>query len=167
MTPASVQVRAAEARDWPRLEALARAWPAHFVSAGIEAMHEDLGRWPALVAVAEGEIRGFVIWSDTPPDPEMLWLVVDPAHVRQGVGSALVQAVADRVGPARRLTLKTATTDSAIAGTAFRGSAYKDTHRFFQRLGFRDARVLRGAWGPTNHALEMARDPGGGMPSPR
>jgi len=166
MTPASVQIRAAGARDWPRMEALARAWPAHFVSAGIEAMHEDLRHWPALAAVAEGEILGFVIWSNTPPDAEMLWLVVDPAHVRQGVGSALIQAVADRVGHARRLTLKTATTDSAIAGTAFRGSAYKDTHRFFQHLGFRDVRVLRGVWGPANHALEMAREPGGAIPAP-
>jgi len=146
-------LRMARSHDWPSLLVLIREWPTHYVEAAIPRIEADFTRGHAFVWEEDGRILGFMIWDTNGSEIEMKWLAVSPTATRRGIGSALVNAVLDSATTERRVFLLTATTDSVIPGTRFDGSAYADTIRFFERLGFRRARVLNQFWGAGNHAL--------------
>jgi ribosomal-protein-alanine N-acetyltransferase len=57
----------------------------------------DYAGFPLLVALIGGTIAGFCSWRQTAPDEaEILNLAVDPSWRRLGVGSALLNAVAEQ-----------------------------------------------------------------------
>lgn len=151
-------LRAARRDDWPALLKLIRQWPTHFVESAMSAIEADFRRTRTFVWEENGQIVGFMIWSTDGYDIEMKWLAVSPTATGRGIGSALVNAVLESASTERRIFLFTATTDSVIPGTAFDGSAFANTIRFFERLGFRRVGLLRDFWGQHNHALSLERE---------
>jgi ribosomal protein S18 acetylase RimI-like enzyme len=84
---------------------------------------------PGLVAEREGERAGIVTYEAEGDDVEVVYIEVTTEHA--GIGTGLLDAVTARTG-ARRLWLVT-TNDNL------------DALRFYQRRGFRIARVRPGA----------------------
>jgi ribosomal protein S18 acetylase RimI-like enzyme len=91
----------------------------------------DVRTLPALVAEQHGERVGVLCYR---PDGDGVWeLALISAAVRHdGVGSALLAALVERIGPGQRLWLVT-TNDNV------------DALRFYQRRGFRLRAVRSGA----------------------
>jgi ribosomal-protein-alanine N-acetyltransferase len=108
-----VDVRPATADDRPRLRtiqraALAEPWP-ELLETAIE------GPLPVLV-VAEDEPLGYAIAVEGAGQIYVPELAVDPDHQREGHGSALVEALCDRLGAsgydAVRLTVRAVDEDA-------------------------------------------------------
>lgn len=58
---------------------------------------EDYRGYPVLIALIGGQYAGFCCWRQSAADEaEILNIAVDPVWRRRGVGSALLNAVADR-----------------------------------------------------------------------
>jgi ribosomal-protein-alanine N-acetyltransferase len=87
-------IRTMERRDLAEVERIQDASP--------EASHwkaEDYLGYESFVAECEGRIAGFAVARRIPPDEvEILNVATDPAARRQGVGSALVQALLNLTG---------------------------------------------------------------------
>ncbi len=114
--------------------------------------------WLAAVDPA-GDVVGFLMWDERPHETELLWMAVHPQAKGNHVGSALLSNCLAGLDPSKPVYLLTATTDSKIPGTAFDGTAYEATERFFSQRGFVPAEVRKSYWGPMNHCLVMRREP--------
>ena len=92
-----ILIRPYEARDWPAIEAIHDAARMQeltlagladaFIPLAQAAVSEGLFDYTVEVAEKDGRVFGFVAYT-----PEELgWLYVEPASMRQGIGSALVR----------------------------------------------------------------------------
>jgi ribosomal protein S18 acetylase RimI-like enzyme len=86
---------------------------------------------PGFVAEVGGAPAGIVTYDDRGQDVEIVYLEVERQRRLSGIGTALIQAVIDRV-PAEKIWL--VTTNDNI-----------DALRFYQRRGFRICEVRAGA----------------------
>lgn len=155
---AAGSLRAGAPSDWPEIERLIRAWPTHFVEAAIPLAREDFRKHhTTLCDGGAGEILGFMIWRTDGHELELLWMAIAPSLVRRGIGRSIVKAVLCHRSNEKRVFGRTATTDSSIPDTAFRGSAYLTTLLFFQGLGFRLGTRHERYWGPENHMIEIEK----------
>ena len=120
MPVVAVTIRPAEERDYPAIvELWARAEPDD------QGVTVDVFRWilgravpdrphPHLVAEDDGRVVGWTLMRGLPGvDPAYLFLDVDPAHRRQGVGTALFESV---LAAAAEETEVTVTVSEGIAG---------------------------------------------------
>lgn len=153
----SFQLREAGPADLEEILSIARSWPSHFTLQGLEAIAADFARSAAMVALEDGRTAGFILWTGSLDIVEILWIAVHPRHVRRGVGTALVEEVVRRSSGAREAIVKTATEDSEIPGTDLDGASFRGTHEFYQKLGFVPVDMMKGYWGPRNHALVLSR----------
>jgi ribosomal protein S18 acetylase RimI-like enzyme len=120
--------------------ALARALPQWFNAQGREQIERDLSDKPGWVALDGGRVVGWVQWTPAGGGlAEMVWLGVEPALHRRGVGTALVGRLAGELRGAgvRRVTVSTVA-DSMVY------EPYARTRDFYRAVGFRELRVDRG-----------------------
>lgn len=101
-TETNLHIRPYAPSDWARIQAIhdaARrielslaALSDAFLPLSVAAEREGLFDYTVRVAVRQDVVVGFVAYSDD----ELAWLYVDPAAMRQGVGSRLVRDVLER-----------------------------------------------------------------------
>jgi len=151
-------LREGQPSDWPEIERLLRAWPTHFVEAAIPLARQEFSRDKTLLCDdGNGKVLGFMTWRTDGRELELLWMAVDPAHLREGVCTSVVKAVLCQRRQERRIFGRTATLDSVIPGTQFSGRAYEPTYRFFEKFGFRFTTRHEGYWSPTNHMIVLEK----------
>lgn len=151
------QIRAAEKADWLAIQSIIKAWPTHYVDAAMPLIESDFKRGKTFIWERNRQVLAFLIWDTNGSEIEMKWLAVAPFATGSGIGSSLVNAVIDSATTEKRVFLLTATTDSEIPGTRFRGSDFSATIRFFEGLGFSKASVIEKIWGERNNALLMEK----------
>jgi ribosomal-protein-alanine N-acetyltransferase len=131
MSAPEITIRPMERRDLPDVDRIQTASP--------EASHwkpEDYLGYESVVAEREGCVAGFAVARLLPPDEwEILNVATDPGVRRQGVGSALVQAMLRLPGRVLFLEVR----ESNVAARALyraAGFADKGTRRnYYPRLG--------------------------------
>jgi len=112
--------------------AIAKELPQYFTEQAMVTMSQDLAAHLLYVAVNLKEVAGFVaIKRKNNHVAEISWMAVKPEHQRQGIGSALVDSVANelRSQGIRLLEVKTVSTDVDY-------SPYEKTRRFYEKMGF-------------------------------
>lgn len=144
-------IRALGPDDAARCDATVRSLPDWFGNdEGIAECAAAVRSQPGLVAVADGEVTGFLTWKQHHPAAvELTWLAVHADHRAQGVGTALVEQLARSLGATRFLTVKTlsATCDY---------EPYESTRAFYRGRGFVELIELD-IWGPDNPATLFVR----------
>ncbi|MBT6203172.1 MAG: GNAT family N-acetyltransferase [Alphaproteobacteria bacterium] len=108
---------------------------------------------PTVIARTEGEVVGFAsLERGAEAALDVHVIGVRQASHRQGVGQALITALAERARDqgAHLLTVKTL---SASVGDPF----YGRTHRFYKSMGFLPAAELPLLWGSENPCLLMVK----------
>lgn len=96
-----IVIRPYRPEDWPRLMAIHDAarrmelkhagLDAAFVPLVEAAKREGLFDYAVCVALAQGRVVGFVAYAED----ELAWLYVDPACMRQGIGTRLIRYVVE------------------------------------------------------------------------
>ena len=123
-----MQVRPREARDqqWVE-ELLERLWGSRLV-----AVHDQLFDAAALPALIAGDRLGLLTYTVDPPHAEIVTL--NALEPRQGIGSALLAALAAQLAPRGVREIRLTMTNDNL-----------DALRFYQRRGFRLAALRPGA----------------------
>jgi [ribosomal protein S18]-alanine N-acetyltransferase len=100
-----------------------------------------------LVAEVEGVLAGFAIGHRSGASGHIVTIDVASGHRRSGVGRALLRELVRRLedSGARRIRLEVDLRNAVAI-------------RFYEGLGFRESRRLRGYYGPGLDGLEMIRD---------
>jgi len=158
-------IRPGAAQDVVAIRRLVEAWPSHFVPAALPLIEADFAKLSSLVWEEAGIVRGFLIWAAHAVEIEMLWMAVDPSHLRQCIGTRLVEAALADATTQRIVSLKTSDPSAQIPGTQFDGSAFMGTLSFFHRLGFRTVTSLESYWGPGSNAIVLLKNVDGGHPT--
>jgi ribosomal-protein-alanine N-acetyltransferase len=99
-----------------------------------------------IVAEVDGALAGFAIAHRSGASGHVVTIDVAAAHRRIGVGRALLHELVRRLedSGARRIRLEVDLRNAAAI-------------RFYEGLGFRESRRLRGYYGPERDGLEMVR----------
>jgi ribosomal-protein-alanine N-acetyltransferase len=88
----SIVIRAAAERDFPAILRIQ-----HHCPETAQWPLGDYSGYPLLIATADGATVGFCSWRQSAPDEaEILNLAVEPGWRRRGIGSALLNAVAEQ-----------------------------------------------------------------------
>lgn len=143
--------------DAKRALELAAAWRTHFIPESLSLIYADAVNHHLLVYELGSEIRSFLVYQVNSCEIEFLWLATDSAFTRRGIASWLVNSALATATTQKIVLAKTATTDSAIANSYFRGDLYESTHAFFVKNGFCQVARLERYWGPRNHCLVFSR----------
>jgi len=104
----------------------------YFTEQAIVTMSQDLPRHLLYIAMNSGEVVGFtVIHGKNNQVAEILWIAVKPEHQQQGIGSALVERIANdlRSQGIKVLEVKTLSADVNYP-------PYEKTRRFYEKTGF-------------------------------
>ncbi len=132
-----VSIRRARPADADRLAVIAEEAFAPYIAAigrrpaPMDEAHADaIARGEALVAVADGAVRGFATYALARPTASLITVAVTPAAQGQGVGSALIEAVEERARAAGAGTLALYT-NAAMAGNLalYRARGYTEVAR--------------------------------------
>jgi GNAT superfamily N-acetyltransferase len=118
--------------------ALARGLDRGFNDAGLDAMAEELPEGTQFLAVDDGDLLGFASVDEHRPGvAELSWLAVRTDARGAGVGSRLVEAVAERLRAdgVELLTVKT------LAATV-ESEHYARVREFFEEAGFRHVKTI-------------------------
>jgi ribosomal protein S18 acetylase RimI-like enzyme len=105
-----------------------------------------------LGAYAGDELVGYACWGPTPGTTgtfDLYWIVVDPVRQGSGVGTALLQAVEQRL-----------TTDKGrliVVETSSRPE-YAPTRAFYERRGYAEAARLPGYYAPGDDLMIYLKD---------
>lgn len=127
----------------------------HFVPAAHPIIADDYRQFSSFVWEEEGKVKGFIVYLMNALEVELLWLAVRRDVRGRGVGAKLMKQAINAGVPRRIAILKTGSPTSKIPGTSFDGTKYARTINFFKRLGFKEACVVNGYWGPTNDCVIM------------
>ena len=112
--------------------AIGKELPRYFTEQAMVTMSQDLVADLLYVAVNLKEVAGFVaIKRKNNHVAEISWMAVKLEHQRQGIGSALMDYVANELGSQgiRLLEVKTVSEDVDYP-------PYEKTRRFYERMGF-------------------------------
>jgi len=128
--------------------AIARELHGYFTEQGMATMGRDLRAHLLYVAKASNEVVGFVtIQHKNNHIAEISWIAVKLEHQRQGIGSALVDRVANdlRSQGIRVLEVKTLAADVDYF-------PYEKTRRFYEKTGFMHLETVEPypGWEPGN-----------------
>ena len=112
--------------------AIGKALPQYFTEQAMVTMSQDLVAHLLYVAVNLKEVAGFVaIKRKNNHVAEISWMAVKPEHQRRGIGSALVDYVADELRSQRIRVLEVKTLAADVDY-----SPYEKTRRFYEKMGF-------------------------------
>jgi len=135
------------AADAAACDAIVASLPAWFgLEEGIRDCAAAVRSQPGLIADLDGRVVGFLtLTRPYPRTPEISWLAVHAAHRGRGIGTALVQRLADdlRAGGDRLLLVKT------LSNRIDPGPEYAQTRAFYLRRGFEPVAELD-LYGPEN-----------------
>jgi len=104
----------------------------YFTESAIATMSKDLGKHSPYIAMDLAKVVGFVtIDRKTNHVAEVSWIAVKPERQHQGIGSALIDRVANdlRSQGIRLLEVKTLSEDVEYP-------PYEKTRRFYEKMGF-------------------------------
>jgi GNAT superfamily N-acetyltransferase len=143
-----------QATHVPDCEAISRALPEWFgVEEGLAEMRGYLETGPGLVALAGGEVVGFLtLHRHFAETWEITWMAVARDWHRRSAGRGLIEAAAAqcRRDGARWLLVKT-------LADSHPSEEYRATRAFYQARGFDRLSVYPDLWGPDNPCLLMVR----------
>ena len=143
--------------DAEACDAIVASLPYHFGDAnGRAACAEAVRTSAGLVCEAGGRVAGFLTWrSWYERAVEITWMAVSAERRRQGVGGALIEALAARLSPgARYLIVTTLAETTPEPGVA---DGYGGTRRFYEDHGFEPVWEPDGWWSDRNQAVLMIR----------
>lgn len=109
----------------------------------------------------EPKVVAFLVASVQAFEAEILWLAVDPAHAREGLGKRLLTELS-REARARsprllHLAAKLALPESLLPDGQAGGEGWLETARFYEANGFTFAHRLEDYWGMGDHAALYLR----------
>lgn len=135
-------------------EGIANALPEWFgIECGLREMRAAMRTDAGLIAVAGGEVVGFVTFKPSFPETwEITWLAVAPAWHREGIGRRLIDVVrtCSHQAGASLLMVKTLAEQHP-------SPAYAQTRAFYDAVGFHRLAVIPEIWGPANPCLLLVR----------
>lgn len=151
-----VIVRSLTPEDIPSCTSITRSLPDWFgLEEGLAEAAEYLHTHAGLVAVVDGEVRGYLTWHQPfAESAEISWMAVDKRQHRSGIGRALIAALEQRLPVGSLLSVKT------LADT-HPSPEYAQTRAFYAALGFRRQMVFPDLWDVSNPCLLMVKTTGG------
>lgn len=111
---------------------IARELHEYFTENGIKAMNKDLQSHLMYVAINSNKIIGFLtIQQKNNRVVEISWMAIKREYQRQGIGSALVNYIADnlKVQGVKLLEVKTLSEETEYL-------SYENTRKFYKKNGF-------------------------------
>ena len=137
-------IRSGGPEDAQAMLAVARSLPAWFNEGGLQEMTRDFALHQSAVAVADGQVVGFITWAPSPhtPEPglvEVTWLGVMPEMQGEGVGRWLVAYLQGVCRAGGVHTLQVSTLADSVEY-----KPYEATRAYYRAVGFRDFRVDAG-----------------------
>ena len=161
----TLEVRALEPRDAEACAALVHglAYP-YGQAAGRAQAAAAIRTERGLVAVEDGVGVGFCTFVlHFGASAEVTWMAVDADHRRQGIGHALIDALAAELTREGRRILAALTVSPNDPGEE-PDDGYQSTRRFYEQMGFVLVRDLPGEWDGGDTAVLLAK-PLGPAPS--
>ncbi len=130
----AVELRSITSDDFTAVIGLARALPEWFNQEGIRQITVDVERQPGAVAVANGDVIGFITWTfDGQSSGEIGWIAVDAGRHRGGIGRRMLSLAEDRLRDSGVIDLFVET-----LGDSVDYEPYERTRSFYRAVGFRD-----------------------------
>ncbi|GIH18769.1 GNAT family N-acetyltransferase [Rugosimonospora africana] len=134
-------IRALTAGDAPACDAIIAGLPYFFgIDAGVFECARAVRSQRGWVVEEAGRVRAFLTVDrplGTPPDsvaPEISWMAVDAGRRRDGLGGALVQAVAGELAAEGERALSVLTQAASVPETG--PDTYAGTRAFYRKVGF-------------------------------
>ena len=106
--------------------------------------------YEGLAAVQDGEVVGWISWGPTPGTLgtfDLYWIVIDPAHQGQGIGTVLVDEMERLVADRARMI---------VVETAGR-SDYASTRAFYRQRGYEAASVIPDFYAPGDDKVSFVK----------
>lgn len=149
-----MKIRRLEPADIRACERILRALPEWF---GIEESNRayigDLDALPSYVAIADGDVAGFLsLKHHFPAASEIHVLAVERSLHRLGIGRALVERAEAGLRAAGVALLQVKT-----LGPSNPDEGYRKTREFYKALGFVALEETTVPWGPDNPSLIMVK----------
>ncbi|MGZ5288683.1 MAG: GNAT family N-acetyltransferase [Actinomycetota bacterium] len=159
----TVEVRALEPRDAEACDAIVHGLPYHFgQAAGRAEAAAAVRAQRGLVAVDDGVVVGFCsLVPRFETSAEITWMAVDADRRRQGIGHALIDALAAELTREGRRILAVLTVSPNDPGEE-PDDGYQSTRRFYEQMGFVLVRDLPGEWDGGDTAVLLAKSLGPG-----
>lgn len=155
-TAGRVTLRPLDPADRVRVEAMTRAvglFRDDEIPVAVEVFEAAAARtdtYEGLAAVRDGEVAGWTCWGPTPCTLgtfDLYWIVVDPAHHGQGIGSMLLEEMERQLSGKARLI---------VVETAGR-SDYEPTREFYRRRGYEETAVIRDFYAPGDDKVTFVK----------
>jgi GNAT superfamily N-acetyltransferase len=164
MSTSRILVRPLDQADAPACDAVIRTLPDYFGhEGGLAACAEAVRTQRGWVAAEDGRALGFATWERrTDETAEVTWMAVERGRRHEGIGTAIIEAVAKDLS-ARGYLLALALTSAAGKDGHDPDDIYEATRRFWKARGFLPLIALD-IW-DTNLALLMVRPLEGAAPS--
>ena len=135
----AVELRLMTRDDFAAVIGLARSLPQWFNEEGIQQITVDIERQSGAVAMANGDVIGFITWtSDGDGSGEIGWIAVDSGHHRGGIGRRLLSLAEDRLRGSGVIDLFVET-----LGDSVDYEPYERTRSFYRAVGFRDFKRVK------------------------
>jgi len=133
-------------QDFPQILEIIKRLPEHFIPESLIEIEEDLHEQAVIKRVYKknAEVVGFVLYKiEKNQLGEILWLGVDPAHQKQGVGKRLIQYVLDDMK-----NNKVEEVNIAVIASTVDFEPFNRTRKFYESFGFSEARIDKDYYGP-------------------
>lgn len=151
-----ITIRPLDPADRARVEAMTRAvglFREEEIPVAVEVFEAAAARndtYEGLAALLDGEVVGWISWGPTPGTLgtfDLYWIVVDPSHHGQRIGSVLVEEMERQVAGTARLI---------VVETAGRPD-YAATREFYQRRGYEPVSVIRDFYAPGDDRVTFVK----------
>lgn len=136
---------------------VARQLPGAFTSDGVDAIVSDASNHRCLAAVSSGSVVGFIVWSETYCEIELLWMGVMPAHQGQGIGCRLVERVEQTVTTQKIIVLKTADPQYIHSSMSLDPGTFQVTLDFWTNRGYTRIATVSEFWDENSGAILLAK----------
>lgn len=156
----STRLRSLRPGDAVACDEIVRSLPYHFGNEeGRQQCAAAVRRESGLVAVSEDAIVGFLTWQPWfGSSYEITWLAVHAECRRRGVGTLLVERLAELASGERMRFLLVTTLSASVPDDPGVVDGYEQTRAFYERRRFSQLWEPSGWWDETNQCLLMVRD---------
>ena len=141
-------------QDAEAVARLLRALPEWFgIESATQSYIEDARTFPTVLARADGQVVGALLWSRRYPESaEVHLMAVEPAYHRTGIGRRLLERAEEelRSDGVRYLQVKT-------LGPSQPDESYARTRRFYEGSGFVPLEEMHGVWPEGNPMLILVK----------